>query len=362
MGLWGKRDDMVVHEVEPYNAEPPRRGLAGHPITANDTFYGRNHGPIPSIEREGWRLQVDGMVNRPLTLSLEDLRERFDVQEIEATLQCAGNRRAGLLEVRDIPGEAPWGPGATSTAVWTGVTLGDVLQLAELRPDAAHIAFAAPDVSQTADPPQVYGSSIARHKALAPETILAWGMNGEPLPVVHGAPVRVVVPGYIGARSVKWVERITAQVEPSDNYFQATAYRLLPAEADPHSAGPGDGLALGAIAVNCDILAPDDGEDLAPGATTVTGYAVAGNDRGIARVDISIDGGDTWSQAELGDVQGPWAWCHWHTTVDLPPGDSEIIARAWDTSAAVQPEHARHLWNPKGYVNNSWARLHVSAR
>jgi sulfite oxidase len=362
MGLWGKRDDMIVHEADPYNAEPSRGALADRMLTPIDSFYGRNHGPIPFIDPQGWRLRVGGLVEDDLELSLDDLRGQFAQRTLTVTLQCAGNRRSGLIKVRDIPGEAPWGPGATSTAEWTGVSLAEVLRAVRPREEAAHVAFAAPDISQIADPPQSYGGSVPRTKALAGEVLLAWAMNGQPLPPVHGGPVRVVVPGYIGARSVKWVERITLQDHPSGNYFQATAYRLLPAEADPAAAGPGDGLSLGAVAVNADILRPGDGAALTAGAAEVTGYAFAGDDRGIARVDVSTDGGCSWRQADLGEDAGPWAWRQWRTVIDVPSGQTEIIARAWDTSAAAQPESPVHLWNPKGYVNNSWARVQVTAR
>jgi sulfite oxidase len=361
LGAWGKRDDMIVHETDPYNAEPACDALAGRMLTPLDSFYARNHGPVPLIDPQEWRLTVDGLVEHDLELSLDDLRRRFTSLTLTATLQCAGNRRSGLLTVRDIPGEHPWGSGATSTAAWTGARLADVLRAAGPREQAAHVAFAAPDISADADPPQPYGGSITLQKALAGEVLLAWAMNGQPIPAVHGAPVRVVVPGYIGARSVKWVERITVAAVPSGNYFQARAYRLLPAEADPRTAGPGDGLSLAAIAVNADILRPDEGAILGAGPVHVTGYAFAGDDRGIARVDISVDGGRSWRQADLGEDAGPWAWRVWRTVVDVAPGDNEIIARAWDTSAAAQPESPVHLWNPKGYVNNSWARLHITA-
>ncbi len=362
MGLWDKRDDMIVHEVDPYNAEPPRGGLADQVLTPLDSFYSRNHGPIPRLDAKAWRLTVDGLVERQLSLSLEDLQHRFEPQTLVATLQCAGNRRAGLIDVRDIPGEAPWGPGATSTAEWTGARLADVLHAAGVRPETAHVEFVAPDVSQLPNPPQPYGASIAIKKALAGEVLLAWSMNGAPLPVAHGAPLRVVVPGFIGARSVKWVQRITAQEQPSENYFQATAYRLLPSDADLTTAGPGDGLSLGSVALNADILRPDDGATLPAGRTEITGYAYAGDDRGVARVDVSLDGGATWVQADLDGEAGPWAWRHWRTIVELTAGDVEVTARAWDTSAAAQPESAASLWNPKGYVNNSWARVHLTVQ
>jgi sulfite oxidase len=264
------------------------------------------------------------------------------------------------MQVRDIPGQAPWGPGATGTARWTGVRLADVLAEAGLRPEAAHVAFAAPDVSQVADPPQGFGASIPIAKALSGEVLLAWAMNGQPLPPVHGGPLRAVVPGWIGARSVKWLQRVTAQAEPSRNYFQATDYQLLPPGADPATAGPGDGISLGPIALNCDIARPDGGAVLRPGPVEVTGYALAGEDRQVTRVDVSTDDGTRWTQADLESPASSWSWQRWHATVDLPAGETVITARAWDSTAATQPEMAAHLWNPKGYVNNSWARLRVA--
>lgn len=357
MDAWGKRRDMVVHEPDPYNAEPPQDALTDQVLTDIDTFYTRNHGAVPRLDPTTWRLRVDGLIDRQMELSLDDLHDRFDRRTVVATLQCAGNRRAGLLAVRDIPGEHPWGPGATSTAEWTGVALADVLDAGGVAAEARHVAFAAPDMAHDAEPPQAYGSSIEIDKAMGAEVLLAWQMNGAPLPTVHGAPVRVVVPGYIGARSVKWVQRVTAQAEPSANYFQATAYRLQPADADPHTAAPGSGFALGPVALNCAILRPDDGSVVAAGPTQVSGYAFAGGGRGVARVDVSGDGGVTWAQTDLDEQASPWAWRLWRQTIALQPGRAGIVARAWDTAAALQPESPEHVWNPKGYVNNSWSRV-----
>lgn len=253
------------------------------------------------------------------------------------------------------------GPGATGTAVWSGVRLTDVLTAAGIQARAVHVAFLGADVSEEPDPPQAFGASLPRHKATADEVLLAWGMNGEPLPRVHGAPVRLVVPGYVAARSVKWLERITAQAEPSDNFFQAESYRLLPAEADPDAIAPGDGVALGAVAVNADILSPDEGATVARGPLRVSGYAFAGDDRRIVRVDVSTDGGRSWRQADLLAQPGPWTWRLWEAEMEIAAPTTEIVARAWDSAAAAQPESAVHLWNPKGYVNNAWARVSVSA-
>ena len=360
-GMWGKRADMVVHEREPFNAEPPGHVLAAQLLTPREAFYSRNHGPVPLVDPDTWRLRVDGLVATPLDISLDELRRRWPTRTVTATLQCAGNRRAGLISGRDIPGEAPWRDGATSTARWSGVRLRDVLAAAGPAQAAAHVAFLAPDVSQHASPAQPYGGSVPLTKALGEEVLLAWSMNGEPLAPEHGAPVRLVVPGYIGARSVKWLQEITVQEMPSQNYFQAHAYRLLPADHDPDDANAG--LALGAVALNSAILQPADGGHVPAGPVTVRGYAFAGGGRRVARVDVSADGGRSWQQAELGEDAGRWAWRLWNTTFDAVAGACHLVARAWDDTAALQPAEAGDLWNPKGYVNNSWPRIgiHVDA-
>ena len=353
--VWGKRADTIVHEDEPFNAEPDLEALAADELTPLDSFYSRNHGPIPDEGDAPARVRVTGLVDRELSLSVADLRERFDPSTVVATLQCAGNRRQGLLPVRDIPGEAPWRGGATGNARWRGTRLADVLLAAGVRGGARHVAFVAPDVSQLASPPQGYGSSIPLSKALSHEVLLAWEMNDAPLTRVHGAPLRVVVPGFIGARSVKWVQEISVQREPSDNFFQATAYRVLPPDADPDQAGPGDGISLGSVALNCEILQPRTGSHLAAGKVQVSGYALAGEGRTVERIDVSVDGGHTWHQADLDDQPSPWAWRRWRIGCTLGAGSADVVARAWDSTGAVQPELPDHVWNPKGYVNNSWA-------
>ncbi len=355
----GKRTDMIVHGTEPYNAEPPRGALGQSRLTALDTFYVRNHGPIPELDPARWRLEVGGLMSGELTLSLADLRAGFAERELDATLQCAGNRREGLIAVRAIPGEAPWGPGATGTARWAGVSLADLLESAGLAEEASHIEFIGGDVSPEAQPAQRFGASIPRRKALAGEVLLAWKMNGEPLPAAHGAPLRVVVPGYIGARSVKWLQRIAARTTSSENFFQARTYRLLPADADADAGLNGAGVPLGAVAVNADILTPAEGAEVQPGPLEVGGYAFAGDDRHVIRVDVSTTGGGAWSQAELIDAPSRWAWRRWRAQVTVAPGPVEIVARAWDSAAATQPEHPAQLWNPKGYANNAWARVSV---
>ena len=357
MGRYGKRDDLVIHGEEPFNAET---GLVSLTDSVTDTaaFYVRGHGAVPEIDRDVWRLRVCGLVERELTLSLDTLREAFRERSVTATLQCAGNRRAGLIAIRDIPGESPWGPGATGTAVWTGVALADVLALAGPLTLASDVGFEGADQCPEATPAQRFGGSIPLDKARRTEVLLAWAMNGEPLAPVHGAPLRVVVPGYIGARSVKWLDRIELRPEPWPGYFQHVVYRLVPADEAP---GPGVGMPLGLVALNSDVLSPRDGETVTAGPVKVCGYAFAGGDRYVARVDVSTDGGASWTQADLLEDLGRWAWRQWRITLDLAPGEHEVLVRAWDSSAATQPEDEAALWNPKGYVNNARPRIRIHA-
>lgn len=356
-----KRPDSIVHQEAPLNLESSPAVLAAMAITPVDGFYVRSHGPLPDHKTAGWRVRVNGLVERELTLPSEELADRFPVSEVVATLCCAGNRRAGLTAVGEIPGEVAWGAGAIGTARWRGVRLRDVLEAAGVRDGAAHVAFEAVDEAPEAEPAQPFGASIPLSKARSEEVLLAWGMNGEPLRREHGGPLRVVVPGYTGARSVKWLTQVTVQAEPSDNYFQARSYRIFPADADPVTAPAELGLPLNQLVVNSAILAPADGARVATGRTEVLGYAITGGERRVERVDVSFDGGDGWRQAEFLDDLGPWAWRRWRAEFDLPAGTHEITARAWDSAATQQVERPESAWNPNGYANNAWPRVRVHA-
>jgi sulfite oxidase len=298
------------------------------------------------------------LVTNPLELSLEQLRDgRFAPVEVTATLQCAGNRRVELAAVREIPGEALWGSGTTGTAVWRGVRLADVIAAAGPHPGARHVAFVGADHAVEATPPQRFGGSVPLEKALRPEVLLAWEMNGEPLPAVHGGPLRVVVPGYIGARSVKWLQHVELRADPFDGYFQATAYRLLRPGEQP---APGLGIELGEILLNADILSAGDESPRSGSRLELRGYALAGSGRSVARVEVSCDGGASWQEAQLLDDLGPWAWRLWKLHVQLPAGEHQILVRAWDTSGGTQPESTATVWNPKGYMNTAWGRMRIT--
>jgi sulfite oxidase len=282
---------------------------------------------------------------------------------LPATLQCAGNRRTELMAVAPIPGELGWGAEAISTAKWGGVALRDIL--ASVSPatspatGASHVAFTGFDETERLGNRFQFGGSIPLEKAMSGEVLLAYEMNGAPLPPVHGAPLRVVVPGYIGARSVKWLSTITVQDEPSDNYFQAHAYRLFAPQVGPQDVDWESGLMLGELPVNSVICSPGDGGALAPGEVVVQGYAMAGGGRTLARVDLSGDGGRTWRTADLAG-EGRWAWRLWEGRLELPAGEHELVCRAWDSAAQTQPEHPAHVWNFKGYANNAWHRVRIT--
>lgn len=349
-----KSPSFVVYQPEPLNGGVPAAEAAG-PATPADRFFVRNHGPVPEVDPETFRLRVEGLVRRPLELSLADLAASSERLTVPAVLQCAGFRRQELLALGPIPGELPWGEEPAGSAAWSGFRLADVLAAAGPTDGAAHVAFAGLDRCATSSGETVFGGSIPLAKALAPEVLLADGMNGGPLPAVHGGPLRVVVPGYIGARSVKWVASIEVRDRPSDNHYQAKAYRWLPAPDTPVETAE----MLGELWINVLITAPAAGSRLAAGGAAVTGWAVAAD--GVARVEVSGDGGATWQEAELAPETSPWDWRLWTARLPLAAGRRTLVARAFDTAGRAQPEHPAQRWNRKGYMNNAWHRVEIEA-
>jgi DMSO/TMAO reductase YedYZ molybdopterin-dependent catalytic subunit/glyoxylase-like metal-dependent hydrolase (beta-lactamase superfamily II) len=358
-----KHPALVVWSEQPLNAETPLELLCETEFTPNELFFVRNHGPIPEVEASAYRLAVRGLVAEPLTLSLQDLRQEFEHITVDSVVACAGNRRNGLAAIAPIPGQAPWGPGAAGNARWGGVRLRDVLQAARPQTGASHVALAGLDRCTEEGEVIPFGGSVPLTKALAPEVLLADEMNGKPLPPAHGYPLRAVVPGYIGARSVKWLATITLQSQPSTNYFQARTYRLYPSRVRSE-ATPEQGFSLGETPVNSAISRPVEGA-VVPGPRVVArGYAVTGGTREIERVEITLDRDETFNAAKLlgGGQGGAWhghagAWRLWETELELGPGPHELAVRAWDSAASTQPERADGIWNMKGYINNSWHRV-----
>jgi hydroxyacylglutathione hydrolase len=344
---------LIVWTEEPLNAETPLELLADRGLTPNERFFIRNHGPIPEVDPAAYRLTVRGLVSETLTLSLEQLRQRFERVSVTAYLSCAGNRRSELAAISPIPDQEPWGPGATGNAEWGGFRLRDILQAVGLETGAGHIAFAGLDRCHEEGEVIPFGASIPLAKALASEVLLADEMNGEPLPPAHGYPLRVVVPGYIGARSVKWLSQITVQSEPSTNYFQARTYRLYPSRVHSEST-PEHGFSLGETPVNSVVCSPREGEVIGGSRILARGYAITGGTREIERVEVSLDGGDSFVTAELLEGGQAGAWRLWEAELEVGPGPCKLVVRAWDSAASTQPESAEGIWNMKGYINNAW--------
>lgn len=353
-----KHPDLIIHERTPFNAEPPLKLLRQSFITPKELFYVRNHGSIPKVDLAEYRLSITGSVSKQLSLSLDEIREKFPKHIIMATLQCAGNRRDGLIQVKPIPGEEPWQAQAIGNAIWGGVPLREVLLTAGIEADTKHATFNGLDKVEKERKTFGFGGSIPIEKAMSPEVLLAYEMNGEPLTPVHGFPLRVVVPGYLGARSVKWLSSITLQESPSSNYFQQHAYKLFAPEVRAETADWTKGQMLGELFVNSAICHPLEGEKILANPILVKGYATASGTHSIERVELS-DGGTTWVRAELLESPSPWAWRFWQSQFELNKGSSQIIVRAWDSAGNSQPEDARTIWNFKGYMNNSWHRVEV---
>jgi hydroxyacylglutathione hydrolase len=352
----GKDPRLVVWSEQPLNAETPLELLGQSEATPNALFFVRNHGPIPEIDPTTYRLVVGGLVCEPLTLSLQDLRRRFEHVALDAALSCAGNRRSELATIAPIPGQAPWGPGATGSAHWGGVRLRDALQAAGLEAGATHVAFTGMDRCTEEGEVIPFGGSIPLAKALAPQVLLVDEMNGQPLPPAHGYPLRVIVPGYIGARSIKWLSTITVQSQASTNYFQARTYRLYPSRVRSETT-PEHGFSLGETPVNSVVCQPRDGDIVTGPRVLARGYAITGGTREIERVEVSLDEGETFTTATLRDGGTAGAWRLWEAELEIGPGPSELTVRAWDSAASTQPESAVGIWNLKGYLNNSWHRV-----
>jgi sulfite oxidase len=352
---------MIVREEEPFNAEPPPDMLHRAFLTPTELFFCRNHAPPPTVDAQSYQLAVRGLVGRELLLRLERLRADFERVELAATLLCAGNRRDELLALGEIPGEVVWGSEALSTASWAGARLRDVLAAAGVSDAARHVAFLGLDEVVKEGERFGFGGSLPLEKALGPEVLLAYEMNGAALPVIHGFPLRVVAPGYIGARSVKWLAEIQVQAEPSQNYFQARAYKLFPPEIGPETLDWSQGEMLGPVGVNAVICRPAQGTTLPAGELGLRGYALAGHGGRVAAVEVSPDGGRSWQPACLLDADLPWAWRRWETSVTLGPGEHELVARASDTLGNTMPPELARVWNVKGYMNNAWHRLWVRA-
>jgi len=334
----------IIRSIRPQDWETPV-ALLDSWITPNDLFYVRCHFYTPTVDVATWRLTIDGEVDRPVTLGMNDLRQMPRVT-LPVTLECAGNGRAFF----DPPvAGTQWQRGAVGNARWTGVRVSDVLKRAGLRASGRYLWLDGADRPLGKAPDLIRQLPI--DKALHQDTLLAYEMNGKPLPVANGFPLRIIVPGWEGAYSVKWLTHIQVSDRENDGFWVQTAYRypkkdVAPGAAvDPKDMGPLTGLAVKSI-----ITAPATGRLARGQAAVITGFAWAG-EANVVKVDVSTDNGSTWMPATLGKEKAPYAWRQFqHPWRPTEPGSVVVLSRATDDKGRVQPIVER--WNPSGYLWN----------
>ncbi|KAF4754846.1 hypothetical protein FOZ62_003493, partial [Perkinsus olseni] len=372
---------------QPCNAEAPLELLVDSFETPNALFFVRNHFPVPPPpEKPVVRFEGEGL-KEAVELTVDELKEKFPQHTVSAVIQCAGNRRSEFN--RRLEGKPPvkglnWTLGAISNATWTGPRLSEVLQyvygderIPEELASEGHVQFWGRD----GDGQQNYGASVPAAKALSQngDVILALEMNGEPLPVDHGWPVRVVAPGLAGARNVKWLSRVCLEREESPSFWQKSDYKFLQ-EHNEDDAEDAD--ALQVMPVTSAICCPVEGATVSldeQNEFVCKGYAYSGGGRRVKAVDVSVDGGRNWISAMIeenpegkADFGRAWSWVLWSAVVSIPPGgpesslidvgppeetqEVEIIVRAIDDANNTQPERPVTIWNVRGLVNNSWHR------
>jgi DMSO/TMAO reductase YedYZ molybdopterin-dependent catalytic subunit len=334
------------------NHSMPLEGLR-YDITPIGMHYLLIHFDIPATDVETWAIEVGGRVERPLALSTADLRARPAVT-MPVTMECAGNGRA-RLDPRPL--SQPWLDGAIGTATWTGTPLAPILKEAGLEPDAVEVVFRGADHGEQGGVEQDYERSLSIADATRDEVILAYELNGQPLPPQHGFPVRLLVPGWYGMTSVKWLRSITAVVEPFEGY-QMWAYRLRQREED-------DGTPVTRMMPRALMIPPGSPDfytrsrAVDAGSITLEGRAWSGWGS-VARVEISVDGGASWQDAHLSEPVGTHAWRGWTFGWTAERGEHELVVRASDEAGNAQP--LEQPWNHHGLSNNLVQRVPVLVR
>ncbi|HZQ97542.1 MAG TPA: sulfite oxidase [Chloroflexota bacterium] len=333
-------EPLVTVKVAPFNAESPIARLADD-VTPTPNFYVRSNFKLPRLDAATHRVAVEGAVENRLSLGLDDLKA-LGVVEVTTTMECAGNNRMALLP---LPQGEPWLGGAVSTGRWRGVPLNAVLARAGVKPGTIEILVEGADRGKPSDgPPDIpFARSLPLDKAVHPDTILAFELNGGPLPPDHGFPLRLVVPRWYGMAGVKWVSRIEALTEPFAGYYQRSRYIFDYGDGQPPAP-------VTTMRVKSTIASPLDGEIVPVGPLKIRGRAWSGAGH-IVKVEVAIDGGDTWQEATVYPPVSEYAWQAWEWTWDASgPGRHAIRSRATDAAGNVQPDVAR--WNKYGYGAN----------
>ncbi len=358
------KEGLVLLNDRPLNAETPAH-LLDDDVTPYEHFFVRNNGHVPDtaldMDAEGWTLTIDGEVETPLELTLADLKEKFEVVTKRLVIECGGNGRAFF-----VPGASgnQWTTGAVGCADWTGVRLADVLNAAGIKDSAVYTAHYSNDPHLSYDPGKdAISRGVPIEKALAEGGLIAWEMNGEPIPAVHGFPLRVINPGYPGSASQKFLNRIWIRDQVHDgakmtgHSYRLPAYPVAPGTEVPEE----DMVIITEMPVKSLITFPQTGtETPAEQATEVRGHAWSGNGD-VSSVDLSIDFGQTWIPAQLDPPKNKFAWQRFRADVTLhEAGYYEVWARATDMNGVAQPPVVPG-WNPRGYGNNMQHRIALIA-
>jgi DMSO/TMAO reductase YedYZ molybdopterin-dependent catalytic subunit len=325
-----------------------------HDITPLGLHYLLTHFDIPYVDERSWKLEVGGRVEHPLTLTMEDLKER-PARTLAVTLECAGNGRV-FLTPRAM--SQPWLQEAVGTAEWTGTPLAPLLHEAGLAEEAVEVVFTGLDRGVQGEVEHLYERSLPVGEALREEVLLAYAINGQALPPQHGAPLRLIVPGWYGMTHVKWLQAITAVEEPFRGWQQDVGYRLRESEEE-------QGSPVTRILPRALMIPPGFPDFLArtrfveAGPCALEGRAWSGW-APVDRVDVSSDGGRSWGEAELRAPVGEYAWSGWSYEWEAEPGEYELCCRASDAAGHTQPAAAE--WNYDGFCNNSVQRVSVVVR
>ena len=339
------KEKLIIKSVRPPDYETPV-GLLDAWLTPVENFYVRSHLPVPAaLDAAGWALQVEGEVATPVTLSIDELR-RMPSASLTATLECAGNGRAFY----DPPvAGIQWGKGAVGTARWTGVRMADVLKRAGVKSTGKFVVMNGADRALGTMPDFI--RQVPIDKAMNPDTLIALEMNGQPVPPVHGFPLRVIVPGWEGAYSIKWLNNLRVLDREFDGFWVATGYRYPVKRVAPGATvDPKDMAPLTGLVVKTLITRPLDGSTAAVGKIDVGGFAWAG-ETAIARVEVSVDDGATWQPAKLTGENARYTWRRFEYTFNAAKAESHLImARATDANGRTQPMDPP--WNPSGYLWN----------
>jgi DMSO/TMAO reductase YedYZ molybdopterin-dependent catalytic subunit len=353
----GKAPDLILHTERPPNLEMPPRYLP-YDLTPSEAMFVRWHESVvaTSVDERTFRLRVGGLVDRPLDLSLADLRSRFEAVSIVAVNQCSGNSRS--LFAPRVPG-VQWARGAIGNARWTGARLKDVLAAAAPGAGAVEVTLAGLDHAPLDATPK-FVKSLSMARASDPDVIVAWGMNDAPLPMLNGYPLRLVVPGWYSTYWIKSLSTIQVVDQPFDGYWMRKAYRI-PAAADVNEAPDAlakDTVPISRMNVSSLVVTPEAGAGLRVGvAAPIEGLAWDGGS-GVASVDVSTDGGTTWGRAQLDADLGRYSWRRFRASwTPSQAGAATIMARA--TSIAGESQGTTARWNRAGYMKNDCMRVDV---